>query len=131
MTARNNDSQVSIGIMDTTITFEPGTTATPPQAGAGDQGDEARHGPHDQPDGVERNADRLGRRMVVGNRAQRATDARLLEEDAEHDHQRDGDDRRDQFAAVDQQAAVEDLLEQEDRVFRQADVDLVDVVAEH
>lgn len=40
MTARNNDSQVSIGIMDTTITFEPGTTATPPQAGAGDQGDD-------------------------------------------------------------------------------------------
>jgi len=41
MTAPKKDSQVSIGTVDTTITFEPEViTAAPPQAGAGDQGDD-------------------------------------------------------------------------------------------
>lgn len=41
MTARNKDAQVSIGTVDMTVTFEPDAiSAAPPQAGAGDQGDE-------------------------------------------------------------------------------------------
>ena len=39
---------------------------------AGDQRDEAGHRPDDHPDAVERNADRLRRLVVVGDRAQRA-----------------------------------------------------------
>ena len=56
--------------------------------------------------------------------------AGLLEEQAQHGHQRGGNDRGDEVFLVDQDAALEDALEQEDRVLGQADVDLVDVAAE-
>ena len=45
-----------------------------------DQRDEAGHRPHDRPDLPQRDADRERRLVVVGHRAQRAADARRLEE---------------------------------------------------
>ena len=105
------------------------TPSLAPQISAGRERHQARHRPHDQPDGVERNADRLGRGMIVGDGAQRAADARLLEEDGEHDDQAGGDDGRHEVARIDQQAAREHALEQEDRILGQAEIDLVDVAA--
>ena len=66
---------------------------------AGGKRDDAGDRPHDQPDRVERDADRLRRLVVVGDRAQRAADARDLEEDREHRDQDGADDRGDQLVA--------------------------------
>ena len=48
----------------------------------GDQRHEAGHRPDDGPDLLQRNADRQRRLVIVGHGAQRAADARALEEHA-------------------------------------------------
>ena len=60
------------------------TPSLAPQIDAGDQRHEAGDRPDDEPDRVERDADRLGRGVVVGDGAQRAADARRLEEQRQH-----------------------------------------------
>ena len=50
--------------------------------------------PDDGPDVLQRDADRERGLVVVGHRAQRAADARLLEEHREHRDQQAGDERR-------------------------------------
>jgi hypothetical protein len=97
---------------------------------AGHQRHEAGHAPDDDPDAVERDADRLRRLVVVGHRAQRAAGGGVLEEQRQRDHQRRGDAGGIQVFLVDQHAALEHVLQQEHRVLGQADVDLVDVAAE-
>ena len=68
--------------------------------------------------------------VIVGDGAQRAADARLLEEDARaRSTSTPAIDGGDQVAGIDQQAALEDALEQEDRLLGQAEIDLVDVAA--
>ena len=79
---------------------------------------------------VERNADRLRRLVVVGHGAQGPAGAGVLEEQRQRGHQRGSDDGGDQVLLVDQDAALENVLEQEDRVLGHAHVDLVDGEAE-
>ncbi len=63
---------------------------------AGDERDDAGREPDDDPDLFERDADRERRLVAVGDRAQRAPDAGLLEEHREHrDHDRGDDGGRD------------------------------------
>ena len=63
---------------------------------AGDQRDEAGDRPDDRPDLLQRNADRERRLVIVGDRAQRAADARRLEQEREQRHQHAGDARGEQ-----------------------------------
>src|ERR1043166_865768 len=60
---------------------------------AGGERDDAGGEPHDHPDLLERDADRERRLVAVGDRAQRAADARLLEEHRERRHHDRGDHR--------------------------------------
>ena len=97
---------------------------------AGDQRHHARDRPDDDPDLVQRNADRLRRLVVVGHGAQRAADARLLEEQRQRADQRGRDDA----AATDrrlvhQDAAVEDVVQDEHRLLRDAEIERIDVAA--
>ena len=68
---------------------------------------QARDQPDDEPDLVERNADRLGGGMVVGHGAQRAADARPLEEQRQPGDQQAGDHGGPDVELVHQDAAVE------------------------
>ncbi len=68
--------------------------------------------------------------MVVGHRAQRAPGAGLLEEQAERAHQQRGDAGGVDVLQVDEHAAGEGALHEEDRVLGHAHVDGVDVRAE-
>ena len=62
------------------------TSERAPQKMPVDQRDDAGGEPDDDPDLFERNADRERRPVAVGDRAQRAPDARLLEEHARARH---------------------------------------------
>jgi hypothetical protein len=68
--------------------------------------------------------------MIVGDRAQGAPGGRLLEEQREHGDEDGGDQRGGEVFLVDENSAGKSLLEEKDRLLRQADVDLVDVIAE-
>src|SRR5688572_1549131 len=57
---------------------------------AGHDGHQAGHRPDDDPDRLEGNADRQGGLVIVGDGAERAANARALEEDGEHGHQDGG-----------------------------------------
>ena len=72
---------------------------------AGDQGDDAGDRPDDDPDHLERDADAHRRLVIVGDRAQRATDRRVLEEQRERRDQRAAGDRGEQVELVDVDAA--------------------------
>ena len=67
--------------------------------------------------------------MIVGDRAQRASGLRLLEEYRERTDEQHGDDRRRDVVLVDQDAAVEHLVEHHHRLARDAGVDFVDVAS--
>ena len=84
---------------------------------AGHQRDHAGDRPHQQPDRVQRDADRLRGLMVVGDGAQGPADARILEEERQREHQERADDGRDHVGPVDQQPARKDTLENEDGCF--------------
>ena len=101
-----------------------------PHTAPADQRHQAGDQPDDEPDLVERNADRLGGGMVVGDGAQRAADARALEEQRQPGDQQAGDDGRPDVELVHQDAAVEQRFEDEDRLLGQADIERIDVGAE-
>ena len=69
--------------------------------------------------------------MVVGHGAQRAADARALEEQRQPGDQQAGDHGRPDVELVHQDAAVEQRFEDEDRLLGQADIERIDVGAEH
>src|SRR5690606_7670052 len=96
---------------------------------AGDQRGEASHRPDDNPDPVERNADRLRRLVVVGHRPQGTAGGGLLEEHRQHGHQYHRHDGGEDVVAVDQDAALEHRLEDEQGILGDAQVDPVDVRA--
>jgi hypothetical protein len=66
--------------------------------------DHAGHAPHDHPNAVERNANRLRRLVVVGHCPQGPAGAGFLEEQGQQGHQGGGNDRGDQVFLVDQNA---------------------------
>src|SRR6266567_2178504 len=57
--------------------------------------DQPRHRPYDEPDPVERDADRLRRLVIVGDGAQGATNPCHLKEDRQHQHHDRADARGD------------------------------------
>ena len=69
--------------------------------------------------------------MVVGDRAQGAADAGALKEHRQHQDEEPGDDRRPQIELVDQDAAGNEPVEQNEGVFRDAEVEGVNLAAEH
>ncbi len=73
---------------------------------ARDQRHESRHRPHDRPDLPQRNADGERRLMVVGDGAQRAADARRLEEYRQRGNEDAGDDRREHVELADVDVGV-------------------------
>ncbi len=75
--------------------------------GRRDQRDEAGHQPDDEPDPGDRNADRLRRRVIVGDRAQRAPGLGVLEEHRQARDQHAGDQAAPDVELVDQDAAGE------------------------
>ena len=76
---------------------------------AGGERDDAGGEPDDHPDLLERDADRERRLVAVGDGAQRAADAGLLEEDGERrDHQR-GDHRGGDVDLLQRHEAAEHL----------------------
>src|SRR6185437_2297402 len=90
---------------------------------AGDEADDAGDRPDDDPDGLQRDADAERRLMIVGDRAQGAADAGLLEEEGEAGDEDAGDGGGDEVELVDQDAA------DDDRVLGDADVEHLDVAA--
>ena len=105
------------------------TPSFEPQMMPGHQGHEAGDRPDDHPDAVERDADRLRGLVVVGHRAQRPPRARLLEEERQGRHQHGGDHRGDHVLHADEDAALEDALQEDLRLLGHADVERVDVAA--
>ena len=83
------------------------TPSLVPHTVAGDQRHQARHQPDDEPDPVERNADRLRGGVVVGDRAQRAADLGALEEQREPRDQHRRDHAAQDIELVHQNAARE------------------------
>ena len=79
---------------------------------------------------AQRDADRLRRLVVVGDGAQRPADPGPLEEDGQHRDQETRCNRRPEIELVDQDAAGDDALEQDQRVFRDAEIERVDLAAE-
>ena len=96
---------------------------------AGDQRHHPGHTPHNHPDAVQRNANRLGRLVIVGHRAQRPAGGGFLEEHAQQRHQRGSNGGGNQVFLVDQHTPLEGRFENEDRLLGHADVDLVNAAA--
>src|SRR5262249_58490135 len=90
---------------------------------AGDDRDQPGHRPDDQPDRLERDADRQRGLVIVGHGPQRAADARALEEDREHGHQHGGGGGRGHLELIDLHAR------HHERPIGDADVELLDVGA--
>ena len=67
--------------------------------------------------------------MIVGDRAQRPADPRHLKEHRQHEHHHRTDGRGNELGRIDQQPAGKDRLQNEDRIRRQPQPDLVDIAA--
>src|SRR5262249_19262649 len=94
-----------------------------------DQRDEPRYRPHHQPDAIERDADGFRGLLVVGDGPQRPADPSYLKEDRQRQHHYGADGRGNELGRIDQQPAGKDRLQNEDRIRRQPQPDLVDVAA--
>src|SRR3990167_5674536 len=93
----------------------------------GHQGHHTCHAPHDHPDAVQRDADGLGRLVVVGHGAQCAAGRGFLKEHRQQGHQRGGNGRSNHVFLVDQDAALEHRVERKNGLLGHAHVDFVDV----
>jgi len=79
---------------------------------------------------AQRDADRERRLMIVGDGSQRPADPRPLEEYRQHGDQQAGCDGGPEVELVDQDAAGDQTLEQDQGILRDAEVESVDLAAE-
>ena len=97
--------------------------------GSGDQRHKACDQPHDEPDPADRNADRLGRGVIVRDGAERAAGFCPLEENGETRDQKSGDQAAPDIELVDEDAARKQALQREPCV-RRVQLERIDVRSE-